>query len=161
MTSSRACALTAAIGLSLAACGTGSDSADQTTPGEPAIAEPAPTESDAADSSPTTGAEVTDLAETAETQTPPESTVAEPAPAATQPAATESASAADTAPPTEPASPEVGGRALATTVEPPSQFDANPFPDLVVEDIGRSGEANIANILPSDRPVLLWTWAPH
>ena len=46
-------------------------------------------------------------------------------------------------------------------VESDAQFDGNPFPDLVVDDVGRDGEANIANILPSDRPVLLWTWAPH
>ena len=75
------------------------------------------------------------------------------------------AAAAEPAPtdavPAEPEPPAVGGRSFATTVEPDAQFDGNPFPDLVVDDIGRGGEANIANILPSDRPVLLWTWAPH
>ena len=55
----------------------------------------------------------------------------------------------------------VGGRAFATDVQPESQFDGNPFPDLVVDDVGRDGQANIANILPSERPVLLWAWAPH
>jgi hypothetical protein len=65
------------------------------------------------------------------------------------------------APPAEREPPAVGGRSFATAVEPDAQFDGNPFPDLVVDDVGRGGEANIANILPSDRPVLLWTWAPH
>ena len=55
----------------------------------------------------------------------------------------------------------LGGRTFSTAVESDAQFDGNPFPNLVVDDVGRDGEANIANILPSDRPVLLWTWAPH
>ena len=71
----------------------------------------------------------------------------------------------DEAPETEteaaPAEPQIGGRAFAVDVESASQFDGNPFPDLVVEDVGRDGQGNLANILPSDRPVLLWAWAPH
>ncbi|MDG1266227.1 MAG: hypothetical protein P8O03_07870, partial [Ilumatobacter sp.] len=87
-------------------------------------------------------------------------------PPTTEPPATNAAaeSPAAEAPTTEPPTAEpapLGGRTFSTAVESDAQFDGNPFPNLVVDDVGRDGEANIANILPSDRPVLLWTWAPH
>ncbi|MFK8022584.1 MAG: hypothetical protein AB8G26_01365, partial [Ilumatobacter sp.] len=63
--------------------------------------------------------------------------------------------------PETPVPAELGGRAFAESADAASQFDANPFPDLVVDDVGRETKANLANILPSDRPVLLWTYAPH
>lgn len=125
--------------------------------------EPTPTEAiETTDAAAATTPEATTEATTEPATAEPTDTQApEPATTETEPAVTEPAAPATDAPPAEPAPPAVGGRALATTVEPASQFDGNPFPDLVVEDIGRSGEANTANILPSDRPVLLWTWAPH
>jgi hypothetical protein len=55
----------------------------------------------------------------------------------------------------------VGGRVLASELDPAADFDANPFPNLVVDDVGRGGQANLANLLPTDRPVLVWAWAPH
>ncbi|MDX2379801.1 MAG: hypothetical protein QNM02_08585 [Acidimicrobiia bacterium] len=42
-----------------------------------------------------------------------------------------------------------------------SEVESNLFPDLVVDDIGRGKKVNIRNIVPSDKPVLLWMWAPH
>lgn len=63
------------------------------------------------------------------------------------------------APEPEPAA--IGGRAFASDLEPASDFDGNPLPDLVVEDVGRGQTANIRNIFPADRPVLLWAYAPH
>jgi hypothetical protein len=76
-------------------------------------------------------------------------------PTATEPPATEPAS-------TEaPAAAPLGGRALAAELDPAAAFDGNPLPDLVVDDLGRQTQANLANLLPSDRPVLLWAWAPH
>ena len=158
MLSRRACVLTAAIGLTLAACGTGSDSAERTVPTEPTPSESTDTALEATTEQPT-DTEVAGTTEAVDTPAP-EPAAADSDPAVSEPAAPEPAPATD-APPAEPAPPEAGGRAFATAVEPASQFDGNPFPDLVVEDIGRSGEANTANILPSDRPVLLWTWAPH
>ena len=142
--------LVAAVGLTVTACGTSDPAATtdppatDTAPTEAAPATDAPPATPAASDAPTappaTEAQATD---TPVTDTP-----------ATDPPATE-------APPAEPQPAPVGGRALAPTVEADSQFDGNPFPDLVVNDVGRGGEANIANILPADRPVLLWTWAPH
>ena len=139
-----------AIGLTLAACGT-SDPAATTTPDAPApeSTEAAP-ETDAPAESPVADTEPEASESPAEPPTEP--------PVSETPA-TDTPEAAPTVAEPEPA--PIGGRSLATSVEPDAQFEGNPFPDLVVDDIGRGGEANIANILPSDRPVLLWTWAPH
>ena len=157
--------LAVAIGLTLAACGT-SDPAATSTPDAttPASAEPAPATDSPAETSATD-------AEPGENDSPVEPPAIEPS--ATQPAAETPVSAAPATdppvldppvsepPPAEPEPAPLGGRALATSVEPDAQFDSNPFPDLVVDDVGRGGAANVANILPSERPVLLWTWAPH
>jgi hypothetical protein len=48
-----------------------------------------------------------------------------------------------------------------TEVDPASEIETNLFPDLVVDDIGRGKKVNIRNIVPADKPVLLWMWAPH
>jgi hypothetical protein len=84
----------------------------------------------------------------------------EPAPATETVPATEPAPAVEASTPAEEAAP-IGGRALAAELDPAAAFDGNPLPDLVVDDLGRSTQANFANLLPSDRPVLLWAWAPH
>jgi hypothetical protein len=155
MNARRATVLVAGIGLTLAACGT-SEPAAETVP----IATEAPT----ATAAPATDApnDETPAETPADSETRAEVPATDDAPGA---APATDAAAAEPAPtdavPAEPEPPTVGGRTFATTVEPDAQFDGNPFPDLVVDDVGRGGEANIANILPSDRPVLLWTWAPH
>ncbi|MGB3735965.1 MAG: hypothetical protein WA964_13495 [Ilumatobacter sp.] len=170
-----------AVLLTLTACGSGSDStavpaagdalvptsgdvatADSTQDAAPA-ADAAPAgESEAAASTDAPAADSTDTSTDASTDTDAEQPVAtdasedasvgEEAPA--EPVATEAPEAA----PTEPV---VGGRLFASDVQPAAQFDGNPFPDLVVDDIGKDAQVNIKNILPSDRPVLLWAWAPH
>ncbi|NKB41964.1 MAG: hypothetical protein GKR86_13200 [Ilumatobacter sp.] len=145
--------LAVAIGLTLAACGT-SDPAATTTPDAttPSPTEAAPT-NDSPDEPSATDTEPADDEPPAEPSTtePIETDAAAETPAPETPA---------TEPPTAEPAP-LGGRTFSTAVESDAQFDGNPFPDLVVDDVGRDGEANIANILPSDRPVLLWTWAPH
>jgi hypothetical protein len=35
------------------------------------------------------------------------------------------------------------------------------LPDLVVDDVGAGAKVNLASLAPSQRPVLLWMWAPH
>lgn len=148
--------------LVLAACGEGSSGSDSATSG--------PAASDAPPATAAPDAE-TDADVDAQADAPDESVATEPPaelPATTVIDAvddeTETATDADEpAPEPEPAvaPAEIGGRAFATDVQPAADFDGNPFPDLVVDDVGRASEANIRNILPSDRPVLLWTWAPH
>ena len=154
--------IVAAIGLTLAACGTSDSSSTTEADPEPVATEAAPAD-DFTESVDTDVAPATDPP--TDTGTP---NVAD-APATETPSATEAPGTAAPAtevpaidpPPAEPEPAPLGGRTFATQAEPDSQFDGNPFPDLVVDDIGRGGEANIANILPSERPVLLWTWAPH
>lgn len=159
MTAPRIAVLMATTGLALAACGSGSDSA------------PPVTETSAAEAPATDAAEAADDFSEAEPEAPAGSDIDDPEvvgdPPPTEPsdAAAEDA-AADEPPATEapaevPAEPVVGGRALAPDVQAAAQFDGNPFPDLVVDDVGKGSQGNIANILPSDRPVLLWAWAPH
>ena len=147
-------ALIGAALFSLAACGPGSDGA----------APPVVEEQDAAAAAPVADG-ISDETDVASTQaSADEQVTATNAPE--QPASTgapESESPAETAAPqaAAPAEPVVGGRLFAADVQSAAQFDGNPFPDLIVEDIGKNAQVNIQNILPSDRPVLLWAWAPH
>lgn len=46
-------------------------------------------------------------------------------------------------------------------IDPASEIESNLLPDLVVDDVGRGKKVNIRNVVPSDKPVLLWMWAPH
>jgi hypothetical protein len=145
--------LAVAIGLTIAACGTSDPAATAT----PDATTPPPTEAAPADDSPNKPS-ATDAAP-ADDESPAEPPTTEP-PATNAAAESPAAEAPTTEPPTAEPAP-LGGRTFSTAVESDAQFDGNPFPNLVVDDVGRDGEANIANILPSDRPVLLWTWAPH
>lgn len=148
-----------AIGLTLAACGTSDASSTTANDPEPVTTEAAPpddvSQSVDTDAAPTTETS-TDTDSPIEADTPTDTD--SPAPATTAPSTDVPTTEP---PPAEPEPAQLGGRTFATAVEPAAQFDGNPFPDLVVDDAGRGGQANIANILPSDRPVLLWTWAPH
>lgn len=38
---------------------------------------------------------------------------------------------------------------------------ANILPDVVVDDVMLGNKVNVRNIATSDKPVLLWMWAPH
>ena len=78
-------------------------------------------------------------------------TVVDPPPAS---AATDATAGAD--------APAVAGVDLGTTeLDPASDVATNPLPDLVVDDVRRDTEVNLRNLLPAERPVLLWLWAPH
>jgi hypothetical protein len=58
--------------------------------------------------------------------------------------------------------PAVAGVDLGTAdLDPTSDVPTNPLPDLVVDDVRRDTEVNLRNLLPAERPVLLWLWAPH
>ncbi len=52
---------------------------------------------------------------------------------------------------------DLGGESVAAASEIPS----NQFPDLVVDNVSTGGKVNIRNIIPGDRPILLWMYAPH
>jgi hypothetical protein len=147
--------------LTLAACGSGSDGAASPAADKQPAATEAPTGDDFSES------------DTTEAVANPTDPVATEVPEAEgeQPVVTEAAPegedshaervATDVPEVAAPAEPVVGGRLFAADVQPATQVDGNPFPDLVVDDIGKDAQVNIKNILPSDRPVLLWAWAPH
>jgi ABC-type glycerol-3-phosphate transport system substrate-binding protein len=35
------------------------------------------------------------------------------------------------------------------------------LPDVDVVDVGAGATVNLRSLLPSDRPLLIWFWAPH
>ncbi len=38
---------------------------------------------------------------------------------------------------------------------------AGVLPDLSVTDVESGSEVSLRSLVPADRPVLLWFWAPH
>ncbi|MGH9155624.1 MAG: hypothetical protein ACRD1K_07295 [Acidimicrobiales bacterium] len=38
---------------------------------------------------------------------------------------------------------------------------ASVLPDLVVDDVGAGAKVNLASLVPSPQPLLVWFWAPH
>ncbi len=44
--------------------------------------------------------------------------------------------------------------------DPPAEV-VEPLPDVSVQDVGAGTQVNLASLLPADRPILLWMWAPH
>lgn len=48
-----------------------------------------------------------------------------------------------------------------TDIDSASEIETNLFPDLVVDDVSRSKKVNLRNLIPSEKPVLLWMYAPH
>ena len=48
-----------------------------------------------------------------------------------------------------------------TSVDPASDTAENVLPDVVVDDVGAGNKVNLRNVSPSDKPVLLWMYAPH
>jgi hypothetical protein len=46
-------------------------------------------------------------------------------------------------------------------VAPESEIETNILPDVVVDNVTLSNKVNLRNVIPSDKVVLLWMWAPH
>ena len=134
--------------LVLAACG-----ASDSTESEPAATE-APAAAPAEEAAP-------EPTEAPTTEAPAPDAPAEPA---EEPAADEPAPEPEPEPAPEPAGPEpapIGGRELGAELMAASAFEANPLPDLLVDDVRRGSQVNLANALPSARPLLIWAWAPN
>jgi len=55
----------------------------------------------------------------------------------------------------------LGGRKLGAELTTAAAFEDNPLPDLLVDDVRRGNQVNLANALPSARPLLIWAWAPN
>jgi hypothetical protein len=45
--------------------------------------------------------------------------------------------------------------------EVPGPSEASALPDLVVDDVNAGTEVNLASLVPSPEPILVWLWAPH
>jgi hypothetical protein len=50
----------------------------------------------------------------------------------------------------------VGPDVLAT-----SELETNMLPSVVVDDLTTDRKVNFRNLVPQDKPILLWMWAPH
>lgn len=77
-------------------------------------------------------------------------------PAATTIAPTSSAAATATSAPTE-----TSGAAETTVAPPTTAAVTSPLPAVDVLDVATGDTVNFASLIPADRPVLLWFWAPH
>lgn len=42
-----------------------------------------------------------------------------------------------------------------------SDFEGNLLPDVVVDDINTGRKVNFKNLVPQEKPILLWMYAPH
>ncbi len=49
----------------------------------------------------------------------------------------------------------------AVVLDPAADVATNLLPDLVVDNLGDSNKVNLRNFGVSDKPILLWMWAPH
>ena len=46
-------------------------------------------------------------------------------------------------------------------LRPEADIATNLLPDLIVDNLNDDNKVNLKNIVPSDRPIVLWMWAPH
>ena len=46
-------------------------------------------------------------------------------------------------------------------VVPASDIESNVLPDVVVNNVTLGNQVNLRNMVPSEKPVLVWMWAPH
>lgn len=42
-----------------------------------------------------------------------------------------------------------------------AEIETNELPDVVVDDLTNGRKVNFRNLVPQDKPILLWMWAPH
>ncbi len=56
---------------------------------------------------------------------------------------------------------ETGGAAAPPPAGSGSNQSAGVLPDLSVTDVESGSEVSLQSLVPADRPVLLWFWAPH
>lgn len=46
-------------------------------------------------------------------------------------------------------------------VVPAAEIETNILPSVVVDDLNNGRKVNFRNLVPQDKPVLLWMYAPH
>lgn len=55
---------------------------------------------------------------------------------------------------------EVAATPDEVAVDPESDIESNILPDVVVDNLTLNNKVNLRNVIPSDKVVLLWMWAP-
>lgn len=50
---------------------------------------------------------------------------------------------------------------VGADVIPAADVDSNPLPSVVVNDLNTGQAVNFRNLVPQEKPILLWMWAPH
>jgi hypothetical protein len=50
---------------------------------------------------------------------------------------------------------------VSADVLPESDFEGNLLPSVIVDDINTGRKVNFRNLVPQEKPILLWMWAPH
>ncbi|MFK8025157.1 MAG: hypothetical protein AB8G26_14450 [Ilumatobacter sp.] len=50
---------------------------------------------------------------------------------------------------------------VGADVQAASQIETNLLPDVVIDDLSNDRKVNFRNLVPQDKPILLWMYAPH
>ena len=50
---------------------------------------------------------------------------------------------------------------IGPDVVPTAEIETNQLPSVVLDDVGRGAKVNFRNLVPQDKPILLWAYAPH
>jgi hypothetical protein len=48
-----------------------------------------------------------------------------------------------------------------STGAPPATTSRSVLPDVIVRDVATGAEMPLASLVPAERPLLVWFWAPH
>ena len=59
------------------------------------------------------------------------------------------------------AAPSLATTATSTAAAPPAPSVAVEVPDAVLTDVASGEEVSLRSMVPAERPVLFWFWAPH
>jgi len=50
---------------------------------------------------------------------------------------------------------------IGEAVQPSSEIESNLLPAVVLDDVTTGRKVNFRNLVPQDKPILLWMYAPH
>lgn len=50
---------------------------------------------------------------------------------------------------------------IGEAVQPSSEIESNLLPAVVLDDLTTGRKVNFRNLVPQDKPILLWMYAPH
>ena len=50
---------------------------------------------------------------------------------------------------------------VGAEVVPAAEIPSNLLPDVIIDDLTNDRKVNFRNLVPQDKPILLWMYAPH